>query len=270
MNLTTHCTGASGKNEGCIALQELQDFVEGQQDFELYPISLVVPFTAIYAVIFVTGVVGNIGTCTVIARNKHMQTATNCYLFSLACSDLLLLLSALPPEMYRLWSSDKYIFGEAFCIMQGFFAETSANASVFTITAFTVERYLAICHPFLSHTMSKLSRAVRYIAGIWITAMVLAIPQAIQFGVLEEFRNGKERSECTLARPLSGHAFEISTFIIFVGPMTLITILYVLIAVQLRKTQQITAHRGSRNLHQAKKRHPRTTNGQRRVIKMLS
>lgn len=105
-------------------------------------LSIVVPISIIYALIFFTGFVGNVSTCVVISRNKSMHTATNYYLFSLAISDLLLLLSGLPPEMYYIWSKYPYIFGEVFCIIQSFAAETSANATVLTITAFTIERFV--------------------------------------------------------------------------------------------------------------------------------
>lgn len=64
-----------------------------------------------------------------------------------------------------------------FCIIRGFAAETSTNATVLTITAFTIERYVAICHPFLSHTESNLSRAFKYILIIWVVALTLAFPQ---------------------------------------------------------------------------------------------
>jgi hypothetical protein len=121
------------------------------------PLYILIPITVIYAVILLTGLVGNVSTCVVIARNKHMHTATNYYLFSLAVSDLLLLVSGLPQEMYYNWSRYPYVFGEVFCVLQGFAAETSANATVLTITAFTVERYVAICHPFQSHNLSKVS-----------------------------------------------------------------------------------------------------------------
>lgn len=62
-----------------------------------YPIRdslcFVIPLTLIYSVIFISGILGNIITCVVIMRNKNMHTATNYYLFSLAVSDLLLLVS---------------------------------------------------------------------------------------------------------------------------------------------------------------------------------
>lgn len=67
------------------------------------PAYILVPMTVLYSLIFVTGLVGNVTTCGVIVRNRHMHTATNYYLFSLAISDLLLLISGLPPEVYIMW-----------------------------------------------------------------------------------------------------------------------------------------------------------------------
>ncbi|XP_014472059.1 PREDICTED: neuromedin-U receptor 2-like isoform X2 [Dinoponera quadriceps] len=208
------------------------------------PLYIVLPITVIYVVIFFTGVIGNISTCVVIARNKSMHTATNYYLFSLAVSDLLLLVSGLPSEMYYIWLPFPYIFGEAFCIIQSFAAETSANATVLTITAFTVERYVAICHPFISHTMSKLSRAVKFVVVIWLLALCLAVPQAIQFGIIYDTNNGTnipDTARCSTRWTLIEYAFEISTILFFVLPMTIITVLYVLIAIKLRRSRLLTA-----------------------------
>ncbi len=40
-------------------------------------------------------------------------------------------------------------------------------------------RYLAICHPLYSYTMSGLRRASKIIAAVWIIALVAAIPYAV-------------------------------------------------------------------------------------------
>ena len=56
------------------------------------PLKMVIPLTIAYVTIFVTGIFGNVTTCIVIIRNPSMQTATNYYLFSLAISDLTLLM----------------------------------------------------------------------------------------------------------------------------------------------------------------------------------
>lgn len=54
--------------------------------------SVLLPITIVYFGIFVTGVIGNIAVCVVIVNNTSLHTATNYYLFSLAVSDLTLLL----------------------------------------------------------------------------------------------------------------------------------------------------------------------------------
>lgn len=57
-------------------------------------------------------------------------------------------LVGMPQDLYNLWYPDSYPFTDVLCRMEGVLSETAANATVLTITAFTVERYIAICHPF--------------------------------------------------------------------------------------------------------------------------
>lgn len=61
--------------------------------FEPEPLFILILVTICYSLIFIAGILGNVITCTVISRNKTMHTATNYYLFNLAISDLILLLS---------------------------------------------------------------------------------------------------------------------------------------------------------------------------------
>jgi len=194
-----------------------------------------------------------------------MHTATNYYLFSLAVSDLLLLVSGLPPEMYLVWCKYPYIFGEGFCVLRGLASEMSTNASVLTIVAFTVERYVAICHPFLSQTLSNLSRAIKLILLVWLVALLFALPQALQFGVVRHSGH-PDMVMCTVKRIIISHSFELSTFLFFVIPMFLITFLYILIGLKLRKSNMMTPGRteSMRNY----RRHPGRSS--RRVLKMLS
>lgn len=56
------------------------------------PMTIILPITVIYAIIFIAGVLGNVITCVVIYKNKTMHTATNYYLFNLAVSDFLVLI----------------------------------------------------------------------------------------------------------------------------------------------------------------------------------
>lgn len=93
---------------------------------------LVLPITLIYGVIFIVGCIGNISTCIVIAKNKSMYSATNYYLFSLAISDFMLLISGVPMELYHIWFKNEFMFGNTFCILRNMVNEMSANATVLT------------------------------------------------------------------------------------------------------------------------------------------
>ncbi|XP_017004979.2 neuromedin-U receptor 1 isoform X2 [Drosophila takahashii] len=216
-------------------------------------------FTVCYALIFVAGVLGNLITCIVISRNNFMHTATNFYLFNLAVSDLILLVSGIPQELYNLWYPDMYPFTDAMCIMGSVLSEMAANATVLTITAFTVERYIAICHPFRQHTMSKLSRAIKFIFAIWLAAFLLALPQAMQFSVVYQ----NEGYSCTMENDFYAHVFAVSGFIFFGGPMTAICVLYVLIGVKLKRSRLLQSL--PRRTYDAN----RGLNAQGRVIRML-
>lgn len=57
------------------------------------PLSVIIFVTICYSIISLAGLLGNVITCIVISKNKSMHTATNYYLFSLAVSDLTLLLT---------------------------------------------------------------------------------------------------------------------------------------------------------------------------------
>lgn len=87
------------------------------------PMKLVIPLTIVYATIFVTGIFGNVATCFVIVKNASMQTATNYYLFSLAISDLTLLVLGLPNELRVFWQQYPWALGTGLCKIRAYVSE---------------------------------------------------------------------------------------------------------------------------------------------------
>jgi neuromedin U receptor 1 len=119
--------------------------------------------------------------------------------------------------------------------------------------------------------MSKLSRAVKYIFLIWILSISFAVPQALQTGVIEG-ENGN--SWCTMVpeRVLIEHSFELATVLFFFAPMSLITVLYILIGVKLRSSTMVKRENGStvqRNNNLTSNIQQNTSQSTKRVLKML-
>lgn len=88
----------------------LDDYLEKYLGPRRSPVFLPVCIT--YLIIFSVGAVGNTLTCTVITRHPVMHTPTNFYLFSLAVSDLLVLILGMPLELYELWSNYPFLLGK--------------------------------------------------------------------------------------------------------------------------------------------------------------
>lgn|SRR6218665_3756225 len=282
MNLTVACVSTALPVEASRTSDEdpIEDFdlsvLLGPRRQEL---GKVISMTIIYCLIFVTGLVGNVSTCIVIACNRYMQTATNYYLFNLAVSDLMMLVLGLPQETYSFWSAYPWVFGETLCVLRTMCAETSTYSSILTITSFTVERYVAICHPMRTQVMSSLSRAVKMIAGIWVISWVCSLPIVAQYGVVylndTTGRFIDDSATCNIRTDrYVQRAFEASTFLFFFAPMTIITVLYVLIGLTVRKsaltrTGSDTSRSGRQDLVDEKATITRPAAARKSVLKML-
>ena len=151
--------------------------------------------------------------------------------------------TGLPPELYCIWEAYPWRFGQPFCIFKAFLTEMTSYCSVLTITAFTVERYIAICHPIKSQTLSNLSRAVKIIIGIWILAALFSIPYPIYtrtyYYVTMNNSPVDDSLICSIGplwRELMSHVFQMSTFVFFILPMTMLSVMYTLIGRSLSKS----------------------------------
>ena len=59
------------------------------------------------------------------------------------------------------WQQYPWALGEVTCKARSLISEMTGYASVLTILAFSMERYLAICHPLYQYAMAGFSRAVK-------------------------------------------------------------------------------------------------------------
>ncbi|XP_074955162.1 neuromedin-U receptor 1 [Phalacrocorax aristotelis] len=209
--------------------------------------SFFVPVCVIYLLIFVVGAVGNALTCIVILRHRFMRTPTNYYLFSLAVSDLLVLLLGMPLELYDMWSNYPFLLGASGCYFKTLLFEAVCFASILNITALSVERYIAVVHPLKAKYMVTRNRAKRVITTIWVLSVVCSIPNTSLHGLQPLYVPGRGRvpdSEiCTLVKPRLTYnlIIQITTIIFFFLPMGTISVLYLLIGLQLKKEKMLEA-----------------------------
>ncbi|KAM4693637.1 neuromedin-U receptor 1 [Discoglossus pictus] len=237
-----------------------------------------IPISIVYLLIFVVGGIGNTLTCIVIIKHKIMRTPTNYYLFSLAISDLLVLLLGMPLELYELWSNYPFLFGSSGCYFKTLLFETVCFASILNVTALSVERYIAVVHPLRAKYVVTRNHAKRVIITVWVISVLCSVPNTSLHGIFYIFIVGKGMvpgsTVCTLVRPrwIYNLVIQITTIFFFFLPMCTISILYLLIGLQLKKEkvlQVLEARSGGDADSYQNVRLQQERNRRRQVTKML-
>ncbi|XP_039207863.1 thyrotropin-releasing hormone receptor-like [Crotalus tigris] len=176
------------------------------------------------------GIAGNIMVVLVVLRTKHMVTPTNCYLVSLAIADLIVLLAAGLPNISEVVAS--WVYGYAGCLCITYLQYLGINISACSITAFTVERYIAICHSIKAQLLCTVARAKRIIAVLWLCTSLYCLMWFFLVDTSKAmFADGTQVS-CgyRVSRNLYMPIYFLDFTIFYVIPLGLATVLYGLIA----------------------------------------
>uniref|UniRef100_A0A8C5P2Q6 Neurotensin receptor type 1 n=1 Tax=Jaculus jaculus TaxID=51337 RepID=A0A8C5P2Q6_JACJA len=208
--------------------------------------------TAVYLALFVVGTVGNSVTAFTLARKKSLQSlqsTVHYHLGSLALSDLLILLLAMPVELYNfIWVHHPWAFGNAGCRGYYFLRDACTYATALNVASLSVERYLAICHPFKAKTLMSRSRTKKFISAIWLASGLLAVPMLFTMGQQNRSADGQHPGGlvCT---PIVDTAtvkvvIQVNTFMSFVFPMVVISVLNTVIANKLTVMVRQAAEQG--------------------------
>ncbi|NWH72983.1 MTLR protein, partial [Piaya cayana] len=220
------------------------------------PLRALIPVTAVCVGLFVVGVVGNVLTVLVIRGCRDMRSTTNLYLGSMAVSDLLILLG-LPFDLYRLWRSRPWIFGQLLCRLSHYLSEGCTYCTILHITALTVERYLAICFPLKAKVVIT-KRRVKVVIGIlWAFAFFSASPVFFLVGVQQPDNHTDSSRECkptprAVESGLLATMFWVTTSY-FILPVICLNVLYGLIGRELCRSD--TRRRGPHGVLREKGHH---------------
>ncbi|XP_043918060.1 neuromedin-K receptor [Protopterus annectens] len=183
-----------------------------------------------YGSVVAVAVLGNLIVIWIILAHKRMRTVTNYFLLNLAFSDAsMAAFNTLINFIYA--THNEWYFGEGYCRFHNFFPITAVFASIYSMTAIAVDRYMAIIHPLkprLSATATKL-----VIGSIWILAFLLAFPQCLYSAI----KVMPGRSLCYVAWPGGAkHSFNYHVIVIvlvYFLPLLVMGITYTIVGITL-------------------------------------
>ncbi|XP_051579046.1 G-protein coupled receptor 135 [Myxocyprinus asiaticus] len=125
--------------------------------------------------IFLLSSLGNSAVVVVIIKHRQLRTVTNAFIMSLSLSDFLTAILCLPFSFMMLFSRDgKWMFGERFCVANGFFNTCFGIISTLTMTLISFDRYYAI----VRQPQAKIGRrrAIQLLVAVWLSAMFFSFP----------------------------------------------------------------------------------------------
>uniref|UniRef100_A0A8C9ZMJ3 Tachykinin receptor 1b n=1 Tax=Sander lucioperca TaxID=283035 RepID=A0A8C9ZMJ3_SANLU len=127
-----------------------------------------------YCSIVAVSVLGNTAVIWIILAHKRMRTVTNYFLVNLAFAEAAM--SAFNTVInFTYGVHNDWYFGLVYCRFHNFFPIAAIFASIYSMTAIALDRYMAIIRPLQQRLTSTETYVV--IAVIWMLALLLAFPQ---------------------------------------------------------------------------------------------
>ncbi|GAB1606182.1 neuropeptide receptor 15 [Argonauta hians] len=234
----------------------------------------VILLSGFFFLIEMVGIIGNGLVIFVVLSNKKMRTSvTNMFIMNLAVADLLLLLIGIP-DLVQFVLNRGWILNLVWCKAIRYILVVSLYASVMTLVAVCVERFIAIVYPIKAHILCSKKKVILTIICIWPIALICGLPTVIYNGL----RFGHPTLIfCTLMFP---KPYEImyrilykytEAFIYFYFPIAIQIVLYSIIARRLFvSAKELTTRFQMRpeNNRKSEKSHE-AVKARRGVVKML-
>ncbi|CAO1353330.1 unnamed protein product [Diamesa tonsa] len=186
-----------------------------------------------YFVVFSVGFIGNSFVIAVVFRVPRMRTVTNLFIANLALADFLVIFVCVPAtligNLFVPW-----IMGWLMCKTVPYIQGVSVAASVYSLIAVSLDRFLAIWWPLKLQITKR--RAKLIIVGIWVIACTITIPWAMFFQQVRLFPSNPNIMLCREIWPegTDGQLYFILVNLLscYIMPFILISVCYILIWVK--------------------------------------
>ncbi|ESO82708.1 hypothetical protein LOTGIDRAFT_155726 [Lottia gigantea] len=103
----------------------------------------------------ITTIVGNGVVIIAFFTHRRLRTVTNYFVASLAIADIGVAVFVMPFAIYQQLSNKNWTLGHTMCLVNTSSDVMLCTISIFHLSCMAIDRYLAICRPFLHERMTK-------------------------------------------------------------------------------------------------------------------
>lgn len=169
---------------------------------------------ALYSILFIVAVGGNLLVCCVVLGQERMRTVTNYFLLNLAIGDIAKGFFCIPTTFVINILVPYWPFGSFMCPFVIYMQAVSVFVSAFTLVAMSIDRYVAIIYPLRPKLTTK--KAIITISVVWTLALLVPLPTAISTRIKENpYSNNTEDCQQGLClelieNPILQHIYTIA------------------------------------------------------------
>ncbi len=122
------------------------------------------------------GVIGNVALLFVVLKNSYLRSAPNLLIINIMAADLLYIASTAPFYIKHEFGRPCWLMGLATCKIRHFVPVIAQASCIFSITALSRERYLAIVRGLESRISRNLQKTLLTMSLAWIYGITIALP----------------------------------------------------------------------------------------------
>lgn len=209
-----------------------------KNDMFKYPL-----YSTVFSIVFVIGLITNVVAIYIFTCSLKLRNETTTYMMNLVVSDLLFVCT-LPLRVFY-FINQNWPFGATLCKVSVSLFYTNMYGSILFLTCISVDRFLAIVHPFRSRMLRTKRNAKIVCTAVW----VLVLSGSLPTGFLLQTTSNENKGNATFcfenfsSNQWKSHLSKVVIFIETVGfiiPLLLNVCCSIMVLQTLRRPQTVS------------------------------
>lgn len=151
-------------------------------------------YSAVFSLVFVIGLLFNTAAVYIFACTLKLRNETTTYMMNLVVSDSLFVLSL--PFRIAYFVKREWIFSEVFCKISVALFYTNMYGSILFLTCISIDRFLAIVHPFRSQKIRTKRNAKLACLAVWTIILSGGISVGVQLDTTSDKNKNASKHYC--------------------------------------------------------------------------
>ncbi|XP_010862654.1 lysophosphatidic acid receptor 6a [Esox lucius] len=200
-------------------------------------------YSTVFSLVFVVGLITNVAAMYIFTCSLKLRNETTTYMMNLVVSDLLFVFT-LPLRVFYFINQD-WPFGSMFCKLSVSLFYTNMYGSMLFLTCISVDRFLAIVHPFRSQALRTKRNAKIVCVAVWVLVLAGSLPTGFKLETTSRKNNLSASRFCFenfSSNQWKSHLSKVVIFIETVGfliPLLLNVVCSVMVLQTLRRPNAI-------------------------------